>query len=108
MSALTKTTEEIVTLRGEPLSLSFKPEAIRQHFQSCGKAGKRLAALTDETWQKSAWQPLQVTCWKPRSTIRYVMLARRLQGLIRRGIPTSNFGRSNHHETAPSRWHYLR
>ena len=49
MSTLTKTTEEIVTYRGEPLRLSLEPVAIRQHFESCGKAGERLAALSDET-----------------------------------------------------------
>ncbi len=49
MSALTTTTEEIVTFRGEPLRLSFEPEAVRQHFESCGKAGRCLFALSDET-----------------------------------------------------------
>ena len=48
MSTLTKTTEEIVAVRGEPLRLSFEPIAIRQHFERCGKAGERLAALADE------------------------------------------------------------
>lgn len=49
MSALTTTTEQAVTLRGEPLRLSFEPDAVRQHFESCGKAGRRLAELSDET-----------------------------------------------------------
>ena len=49
MTALSTTSEVIVTLRGEPLRLSFEPLAICQHFESCGKAGRRLAALPDET-----------------------------------------------------------
>ena len=47
MSVLTSTTEQIVTIRGELLRLSFEPDAIRKHFERCGKAGKRLAALPD-------------------------------------------------------------
>ena len=48
MSALTRTTEQVVTIRGNLLRLSFEPAAIRKHFESCGKAGRRLAALTDD------------------------------------------------------------
>ena len=47
MSVLTSTTEQIVTIRGELLRLSFEPDAIRKHFERCGKAGQRLAALPD-------------------------------------------------------------
>ena len=48
MSTLTRITEEVTTLRGEPLRLSFEPAAIRQHFGDRSKAARRLASLSDE------------------------------------------------------------
>jgi len=48
MSALTKATEEVIIYRGEPLRLSFEPNALREHFQDCGRAGLQLVALSDE------------------------------------------------------------
>ena len=45
---LAKATEEITTLRGESLRLSFDPAAIRRHFGDRSQGARRLAALSDE------------------------------------------------------------